>query len=276
MKLENVSISVEERSFGRCIDMGMLFYREHLPSSLGILLVFALPFYLLASVILDLGGHVVHLLMLFTFIAPLGGASLIVAAGSRVFGETFSATYGLRALGKRFFTTLFLLFLRWLVFILFATCLVVPAALIGGGFGYFAEVILLEQVPLGKISKRQSALVRGRFVELSYNFLILTFFYSLACIAVFIVLDFALGILVGYPLLISRWEFQIDFFDEELNYFLFYDRRTLFAFFGVAWFLYPIWRYAWFFGYLDQRIRKESWDLDLDFRLEAQRLKGGV
>ena len=38
------------------------------------------------------------------------------------------------------------------------------------------------------------------------------------------------------------------------------------------WITYPIARLAWFFCYLDQRIRNECWDLELQFRVEAARL----
>ena len=35
----------------------------------------------------------------------------------------------------------------------------------------------------------------------------------------------------------------------------------------------PVIRLAWFFCYLDQRIRNECWDLQLQFRAEAARLE---
>jgi hypothetical protein len=41
----------------------------------------------------------------------------------------------------------------------------------------------------------------------------------------------------------------------------------------AMWLTYPIIRLAWFFCYLDQRIRNECWDLDLQCRVEAVRLE---
>ena len=41
----------------------------------------------------------------------------------------------------------------------------------------------------------------------------------------------------------------------------------------TIWLPYPVIRLAWFFCYLDQRIRNECWDLQLQFRAEAARLE---
>jgi hypothetical protein len=45
---------------------------------------------------------------------------------------------------------------------------------------------------------------------------------------------------------------------------------------SVLWIVYPVIRLAWMFCYLDVRIRKEGWDLEIDFRVEARRLEGTV
>jgi hypothetical protein len=42
---------------------------------------------------------------------------------------------------------------------------------------------------------------------------------------------------------------------------------------ATAWLVYPLARLAWFFCYLDARIRKEGWDVELAFRIEAGRLQ---
>ena len=52
------------------------------------------------------------------------------------------------------------------------------------------------------------------------------------------------------------------------------DDRAVIVLLQVAlWIPFPIVRLAWFFCYLDQRIRNEFWDLDLQFREEAVRLQ---
>jgi hypothetical protein len=38
------------------------------------------------------------------------------------------------------------------------------------------------------------------------------------------------------------------------------------------WLVYPLARLAWFFCYLDARIRREGWDVEIAFRVEARRI----
>lgn len=53
---------------------------------------------------------------------------------------------------------------------------------------------------------------------------------------------------------------------------LWYDPKVVTVLMGVLWLVYPLARMAWFFCYLDQRIRNECWDVELDFRRDARRL----
>ncbi len=54
---------------------------------------------------------------------------------------------------------------------------------------------------------------------------------------------------------------------------LFYDPLVVATLCGTLWLVYPIARLAWFFCYLDARIRKEGWDVELAFRIEGRRLQ---
>ena len=51
------------------------------------------------------------------------------------------------------------------------------------------------------------------------------------------------------------------------------DPKMLTAMQLTVWLPYPVIRLAWFFCYLDQRIRNECWDLQLQFRAEAVRIE---
>jgi hypothetical protein len=54
---------------------------------------------------------------------------------------------------------------------------------------------------------------------------------------------------------------------------MFFDPLVVSALSATAWLVYPLARLAWFFCYLDARIRKEGWDVELAFRIEAGRLQ---
>ena len=51
-----------------------------------------------------------------------------------------------------------------------------------------------------------------------------------------------------------------------------YDPLLVVALASTWWLVYPLARLAWFFCYLDARIRKEGWDVEIAFRVEARRI----
>ena len=42
---------------------------------------------------------------------------------------------------------------------------------------------------------------------------------------------------------------------------------------AVAFLVYPIGRLAWFFCYIDVRVRRDCWDMELSIIQEAERLE---
>jgi hypothetical protein len=52
------------------------------------------------------------------------------------------------------------------------------------------------------------------------------------------------------------------------------DPRCLTVFAAAVMLVYPIVRLAWFFCYIDLRVRRDCWDMELLFRQEARRLAG--
>jgi hypothetical protein len=51
-----------------------------------------------------------------------------------------------------------------------------------------------------------------------------------------------------------------------------YDPLLVGALSATWWLVYPLARLAWFFCYLDLRVRKEGWDVEIELRVEARRL----
>ncbi len=54
---------------------------------------------------------------------------------------------------------------------------------------------------------------------------------------------------------------------------LVYDPRVLAALTATALLVYPINRLAWFFCYIDIRVRRDCWDLQIQLAQETQRLE---
>jgi len=122
------------------------------------------------------------------------------------------------------------------------------------------------------------------------GWLIVGFGWMLA-ISIFFTIDWACGLL-GYPILIGRLGQVVPF--EQLSgsargenfaaavgaligaavEMLLRDPRCLTVFAAAVMLVYPIVRLAWFFCYIDLRVRRDCWDMELLFRQEARRLAG--
>ena len=101
------------------------------------------------------------------------------------------------------------------------------------------------------------------------------FFGAIAVLSLFVLADKGVEFFLGVPIFWGRVSSDVPaavLFQEALNL-IRYDPLAITAFHATLWLVYPVARLAWFFCYLDVRIRKECWDVELDFRIEAQRLE---
>jgi hypothetical protein len=80
-----------------------------------------------------------------------------------------------------------------------------------------------------------------------------------------------LGLVFSVPILFGR--ITGEFFVDDVGFLLMHDPLVVTTICATLWLAYPLARLAWFFCYLDTRIRKEAWDVELDFRIESQRLE---
>ncbi len=273
MKLDAVIFAIEPRSVGGCIDLAVVFVREHLLSIFKLLIWFALPsvvltWWLIAQQEWTLSGC----LLLFAIESPFFSAALVGAAGQRVFGERFSARKGIWLLWKRlFFYTFLILVLKTITFFAFFL-LIIPAYLIATRYGFLAEVLFLEGCPARKYETRLTDLTSHKFIGLVGRLTTIMLFFSLSLTALFILIDLTSGTLFGYPILIGRMS-GLEHFQEEMFVLLNHDPRVATVLVSLMWLIYPVTRLAWMFCYLDVRIRREGWDIELDFRVEAKRIE---
>lgn len=273
MRIEAATIVIEPRSVGACLDLAVLFYRRHAREILKLTLVFALPATLLCYRIahrsdsgLFWGGVV------FFFLSPFLGAALVVGAGRGVFGEPFEAGSALRAVGARLGRLLAAVLISRAVIVLCgALCVGIPGLFPAVYYGFLPELLLLEDLKGRRARQRLSDIVRRTYVDLTVRALSILAFMTAMVLSLFTLLDQASGILLGLPILFGRASGAL--FWEEMRALVFYDPWVLSVLSVTAWLVYPLARLAWFFCYLDVRIRKEGWDVELDFRSEAERLR---
>ena len=96
-------------------------------------------------------------------------------------------------------------------------------------------------------------------------------------ISLFLTVDVFSGMLFTTPILFGRVFTEAGV--AGLDYFwhlVFRDRRVLMTMAATGLAVYSLGRIAWFFCYIDLRVRRDLWDMELKLAREAARLEGTV
>lgn len=291
MKLDGATIVIERRTVGGCIDLAICFYRQYAWPILSLNVVFALPVCALVyclSMRTDAG--LAWSVALFALTSPFLGAALVAGAGHRVFGDPLRVDHALDILRSRLLTLSFYVVVSrgWIALSLFfmvyteapglavLAWLFFPiAGLIAVHRGFFPEVILLERLRGARMASRSAELMRNVGFALLTRCFTIGVFGAIAVISLFILADKGAEFFLAIPILFGRVSSDVPttvYVQEALDL-LRYDPFAITALHATLWLVYPVARLAWFFCYLDVRIRKECWDVELDFRIEARRLE---
>jgi len=272
MRIESARLAIEPRSVGGCIDLACLFYRVHALKLIGLTLVFGAPAVLLSrqlTATTELGWLWAGLI--FFFGSPFLGSAVVAGAGHWAFGDPFTVTGAIRDMLKRAWSLLYLLVLSRIALAATAVmCWGLPFVPLATRYGFVPEIVLLEQLRGARIGRRVGDIMRHTFWAAAGRYLAIGMFSVAVFLSIFAVLDLGSGVLFGFPILLGRGS---SFFADEIFYLLFYDPLVIATLSATAWLVYPLARLAWFFCYLDARIRQEGWDVELAFRIEAQRLE---
>ena len=273
MRLDGAIFPIEQRSVGGCLDLSLVFLREHFVGVLRLLACFAVPsvfltWWLMVYQDWTLSGC----LMLFALQCPFCGAALVAASGRRLFGDRFSIRSGLKAVLKRIVLLTVLFCLVRLVTFFGLWILILPGYMVATRYGFLSEVLILEGTPGRRYETRLSDLMNETFRGLIGNLIALVLLYGIMVVSLFVLTDMASGTLFGVPVLAGRVS-GFAYMLEEITTLMTRDPRVGTVLVAVMWLVYPITRLAWMFCYLDVRIRKEGWDVELNFRVEARRLE---
>jgi hypothetical protein len=203
--------------------------------------------------------------------SPLLGAAVVAGSGYGVFGDPFTVRGTLRIMKPHLVQLFFAIVLSRVAIALLGPMCLFPGLLLAVRYGFVPELILLEQSRWGRFERRTAELIRGMFMTLLLRAVVIAFFFACVVVSFFTLIDLTSGIVLGLPILFGRT--SESFFLEEAIYLLRTDPAVVTALTGTMWLVYPLARLAWFFCYLDVRICKECWDVELDFRVEARRLE---
>lgn len=270
MKLDGATIVIEPRSVAGCIDLAAAFYRVHASSFFRLTAIFAVPAcaltYRLAS---NTDSALTLGLLVYFLVSPSLGAAVVAAAGPAVFGDPLSTRRALRLYLRNCVSLTFLQLLSRMAIGFFSCVGLLPGLWLAVRYGFLAEIVLLER-PAAGTERRIAELTRDMVQSLAVRGVVIVAFFACAVVSLFTLVDSASNVILGAPLLMNRAS-SLFAFEETLDL-LVHDPLAVTALLAVLWLVYPLARLAWFFCYLDVRIRKECWDLELDFRIEARRL----
>jgi hypothetical protein len=271
MRLEDATLALEPRSVGATIDLAILFYRRHAVKLLALSLLFGAIPVAVGGLRARTGDGWMWAVLLFFFGSPFLGTAIVAGAGHHVFGEDFTLGNALRHLRRRSGRLLLLLPLSQAILGgLSLVCLGLLSIPFAARAGFLSEVVILEQLEGLRAGRRLAEILQNAHLEACGRYLAFAAFAALVSLILFLCVDLSSQFLLGVPIFLSRVSWAVAF--EDATNLLSYDPLPVVVLASTWWLVYPLARLAWFFSYLDARVRKEGWDVEIAFRVEARRI----
>lgn len=279
MRFEQVAVPLVPRTTSNCLDLAVVFLRAHFAPIARLWALVALPSCVSVYVLVDRFEFKMPLaLAVFFFVTSPLGSLLISGAAPCAFGEPFTFQRTLQRLGPRG--------VGLILWGLAVRCLAALGILLFIFPGWYLLVrtgFRVEKVALSRIAdhlhdRRTSELIKGEMGDLFARSAGILLFSFLLWLALLLTIDFASSTLLGLPILFGRLQADWSYMDELGNVmiyafgFLWSDPIVITASLATALMVYPLGRLAWFFCYLDVRVRRDCWDMELQITQEAERL----
>lgn len=182
-----------------------------------------------------------------------------------------AAACGMR-LGIGFAPIILLAFVLWWTILLAIVFAILPGIPLAARFGFVAERACLLQFHRRMHHRGTDRLIKAELGELFLRLVGISLFFGIVWLVLFLTFDVLCSLVFQVDILIGRMG-DVDFFTEQFWDFLGTDPKLLTAATATALLAYPITRIAWFLCYIDLRVRRDCWDLELGLTREAARLR---
>ncbi len=282
MKLDGAIIPIEPRDFGRQLDVAARFLHAYAAPILRVTAGWAFVATLVTVAHGILTDHGLAFgVVAFYLASPMLGAVLVGATGPTVFGAPFDLAAALRRITRPPQGLVAAMLTRRLIVVavcaaiysgntLLAWMAFMLAAVFERRPTYAAEVYLLERLDPARAGERLSDLQRASGGLAGQRTPLCRLLFVGVVISVLAAADSLASLALDRGLISGRIETGTVLTEGD---WLIIDPVIAATVQAALWLVFPLFRLATFFSYLDIRTRSEGWDLDLLFRAEAARLR---
>jgi hypothetical protein len=137
-------------------------------------------------------------------------------------------------------------------------------------YGFLSEVLILEQLRGMKIGKRLEEILKSIHVEACGRYFAIASFAFLVSTVLFLFLDLGSQLLFGVPIFLAKVSWAVAY--EDVMNLLSYDPLLVVALASTRWLSLFARAARLVLLLLDARIRREGWDVEIAFRVEARRI----
>ncbi len=282
MKFEQTRVALEPRSAANCVDLALIFCGRHLGSLLGLWALFAVPL-----------GLAAYLTARYTAWGWLG-AGCFGFFGSAPFGVMLASGAARTTFGEEFTLRKLLADLRgdgpWIARIvglrfplgMAALFCFLPCVLLAVRWGFLTESRALKELHQQRHDRRTKELVALEFMDLVLRGIGIGLFGCLFWLFAELTVEAVWTILFSQSLFFGRFGDLGSDLNNEASFAQYAEHiwslitndpavLTLHLMTGLA--AYAVCRLAWFFCYIDLRVRLDCWDLELELLSESERLR---
>jgi hypothetical protein len=281
MRFDQVAISLVPRTTANCLDLALLILRRHARPLLALWALIAIPACTLSYVLVDRFQCSLWTGLLIFLVAssPLGVLAVMGVAPS-TFGEPFTVRDVWRRLNSGGWRLLMTTQLLRIGAIFAGTVLcVIPGALLSVRYGFLAEQFVLANLSKDLFDSNLKDLIKAEFTDLFARSVWIAVFCGLLWMSLFMLAD-AMGYYVLFGMGLITGRLSVDLQYRELSEasasiadFIWHDARVVTALLACGLLVYLLGRLAWFLVYIDLRVRRDCWDMELQIVHEAERLE---
>lgn len=280
MKFEQATLPLRPRTLSQCLDLALLLLRAHAGPFFKLWSLVSIPACLFVYLAVYYAESSLSLaLLVFWFVTPPLGMLMVAAAAPSAFGETPTVRSTFASLGASGWLLLIKLWGVRLLSPLLAMFGLLPGAWLLTRTGFLTEQTVLSRLDKKLHDRRTSELLQGEIVDLMFRALLIVGYCGILTTVVFLTLD-AVAWSLSFPILTGRIVESIDpqYFEvgEIFNavwLVVTSDPVVVTSLLAVSLLLYPVGRLAWLLCYIDLRVRRDCWDMELQILQEARRLE---